>query len=280
MFDKTRTPLTVWFQACWEFATAKDGVSALSLQRSLGMGSYQTAWAMLHRLRQVLVRPGRERLSGVVEVDETFIGGQEPGLTGGRARGKKSLACIAVEVTPPKGFGRCRMAVIEDASAPTLHGFITDNVEPGATIITDGWNGYQGIEKLGYVHDRRSQRAAAARGEDPGALLPGVHRIAALVKRWLLSTHQGAVEPAHLPAYLGEFVFRFNRRTSRSRGLVFLRVLDLAIGGDPVRYRQIVQDRRPRDTPPIPPGATGHPPSLERPAEHRPWRTPPANHSG
>lgn len=255
MFDKTRTPLTVWFQACWEFATAKDGVSALSLQRSLGMGSYQTAWAMLHRLRQVLVRPGRERLSGVVEVDETFIGGQEPGLTGGRARGKKSLACIAVEVTPPKGFGRCRMAVIEDASAPTLHGFITDNVEPGATIITDGWNGYQGIEKLGYVHDRRSQRAAAARGEDPGALLPGVHRIAALVKRWLLSTHQGAVEPAHLPAYLGEFVFRFNRRTSRSRGLVFLRVLDLAIGGDPVRYRQIVQDRRPRDTPPIPPGA-------------------------
>ena len=280
VFDKTRTPLTVWFQACWEFATAKDGVSALSLQRSLEMGSYQTAWAMLHRLRQVLVRPGRERLSGVVEVDETFIGGQEPGLTGGRARGKKSLACIAVEVTPPKGFGRCRMAVIEDASAPTLHGFITDNVEPGSTIITDGWNGYRGIEKLGYVHDRRSQRAAAARGEDPGALLPGVHRIAALVKRWLLSTHQGAVEPAHLPAYLGEFVFRFNRRTSRSRGLVFLRVLDLAIGGGPVRYRQIVQDRRPRNTAPMPPGATGHPPSLERPAEHRPWRTPPANHSG
>lgn len=279
VFDKTRTPLTVWFQACWEFATAKDGVSALSLQRTLEIGSYQTAWAMLHRLRHVLVRPGRERLSGVVEVDETFVGGQESGLAGGRARGKKSLVCVAVEVTPPEGFGRCRMAVIEDASAATLHPFITENIEPGATVITDGWNGYLGISRLGYLHDRRSQRAAGARGEDPGALLPGVHRIAALLKRWLLSTHQGAVEPAHLPAYLGEFVFRFNRRTSRSRGLVFMRLLELATGHDPVRYRQLVQQQRPRDTSPTPPGATGHPPSLDRPATYRPWRATDTNHS-
>lgn len=159
------------------------------------------------------------------------------------------------------------MAVIDNASAPTLRGFLTDNVAPGATVITDGWNGYLGIEKLGYVHDRRSQRAAAARGEDPGALLPGVHRVAALVKRWLLSTHQGAVEPAHLTAYLDEFVFRFNRRTSRSRGLVFVRVLKLAVGHDPVRYRQIVQDRRPRDTPPIRP-SWAWPHSCRRCGEH------------
>src|SRR5436305_854360 len=105
IFDRTRTPLTVWFTACWLFATQKDGISALSLQRSLEIGSYQTAWAMLHRLRSVLVRPGRDRLSGTVEVDETFIGGPEPGLSGGRAKGKKVLTGIAVEVGGPRGVG-------------------------------------------------------------------------------------------------------------------------------------------------------------------------------
>src|SRR5665647_2225453 len=168
IFDRTRTPLTVWFNACWAFATAKDGISALSLQRTLEIGSYQTAWAMLHR-------------------------------------------------------------------------FIADHVQAGSTVITDGWAGYLGIEAAGYVHDRRSQRAAVARGEDPDALLPGVHRIAALAKRWLLSTHQGAVDREHLPGYLNEFVFRFNRRTSASRGLVFMRVLQLAVGHDPVRYRELIR---------------------------------------
>ncbi len=272
ILDRTRTPLTVWFNACWSFATAKDGISALSLQRTLEIGSYQTAWAMLHRLRSVLIRPGRELLSGSVEVDETFIGGEEPGLAGGRATGKKSLVCVAVEVLSPRGFGRCRMAVIDDATAKSLHKFVADHIEVGATVITDGWNGYRGIDKAGYTHDRRSQRAAAARGEDPGELLPGVHRIAALAKRWLLSTHQGAVHREHLAEYLDEFVFRFNRRTSRSRGLVFMRVLQLAVGHDPVRYRELIRRSRPRETPPIPPGATGHPPSLERPRPDRPWR--------
>src|SRR6266545_4841376 len=193
IFDRTRTPLTVWFTACWLFATGKDGISALSLQRTLEIGSYQTAWTMLHRLRSVLVRPGRDRLTGAVEVDETYIGGEEPGLRGGRARGKKVLTGIAVEVREPKG--------------------------------------------LGCLHDRHSQRAARARGEDPGALLPGVHRVASLAKRWLLGTHQGSVEVAHLVSYMDEFVFRFNRRRSRSRGLVFYRVLELAVAHDPVRYQ-------------------------------------------
>ena len=139
IFDRTRTPLTVWFTACWLFATGKDGISALSLKRVLEIGSYQTAWAMLHRLRSVLVRPGRDLLSGTVQVDETYIGGAEPGLAGGRAKGKKVLTGIAVEVHEPRGLGRCRISPLADASAETLHGFVMDHVEPGSTIVTDGW---------------------------------------------------------------------------------------------------------------------------------------------
>ncbi len=172
IFDRTRTPLTVWFNACCLFAPGKDGISALSLQRTLEMGSYQTAWAMLHGFRSVLVRPGRDRLSGRVEVDETFIGGLEPGLTGGRAKGRKVLTGIAVEVFEPKGTGRCRIAPLQDGSAVSLHASLADHVEPGARVITDAWQGYAGIEKLGYDRDRRSQRAAAARREDAGELLP------------------------------------------------------------------------------------------------------------
>ncbi len=272
IFDKTRTPLTVWFHACWLFATAKDGISAQHLQRALEIGSYHTAWAMLHRLRCALVRPGRDRLAGAVEVDETFIGGEEQGLRGGRQRGKKVLTGIAVEISEPKGIGRCRMAVLADASAAALGPFVSENVEPGTRVITDGWGGYNGLVGLGYAHERRSQRAAARRGEDPGELLPAVHRIASLCKRWLLGTHQGSVDAAHLPAYLNEFAFRFNRRRSSSRGMVFYRVLELAAGHDPVRYRDILAVRKPTKKPPLRRG-TGHPPSLERPAARRPWRT-------
>ena len=272
LFDRRRTPLTVWFEACWQFATAKDGVSALGLQRTLEISSYPTAWAMLHRLRAVLVRPGRELLAGRVEVDETYIGGAEAGLAGGRAKGKKSLVAVAVEDEQPKGFGRCRMQVIDDGSAATLHKFITDNVATGATVITDGWTGYLGIDKIGYTHDRRSQRAAKAVGEDIGLLLPGVHRVASLAKRWLLSTHQGAVGAEHLDGYLNEFAFRFNRRRSRSRGLLFYRVLELAVDHDPVRYRALVAQSAPKRTPPSPPDQRGHPPSLDRPHAERPWR--------
>jgi transposase-like protein len=219
------------------FAAEKDGVSAQSLQRALEIGSYQTAWAMLHRLRSV-----------------------------------KSLVGVAVELNQPRGYGRCRMKILTDASAATLHPFVTEHVEPRATIITDGWQGYAGLDKLGYRHDRRSQRAARARGEDGGALLPGVHRIASLAKRWLLGTHQGSIDEAHLQSYLDEFVFRFNRRRSRSRGLVFYRLLELAIDHDPVRYRDLVVDPSPKRTPPTPPAGRGHPPTLDRPPAERPWR--------
>ncbi|MGO8906443.1 MAG: IS1595 family transposase [Solirubrobacteraceae bacterium] len=268
IFDRTRTPLTVWFTACWLFATQKDGISALSLKRSLEIGSYQTAWAMLHRLRSVLVRPGRERLRGTVEVDETYIGGEELGLRGGRQKGKKALVGVAVERVEPRGFGRCRMAPLVDASADSLRAFLLDNVEPGATVVTDGWQPYRPATRELYVHDRRP----GAAGTEASKLLPGVHRIASLAERWLLGTHQGSVDEAHLPSYLNEFVFRFNRRRSRSRGLVFYRVLELAATHDPVRYRDLIANPRPSAKPPLPPGARGHPASLERAPAGRPWR--------
>ena len=195
----------MWFHACWLFATQKDVISVQSLHRSLEIGSYPTAWPMLHRLRSVLVRAGRDRLPGTVEVDETFIGGQEPGLCGGRARGKKVLTGIAVAVGTPKGTGRCRMAVLDDASAESLNPFVTGAVEPGSTAITDGSQGYSGLHGLGYTRERRSQRASRARGEDPGELLPAVHRVASLAKRRPLGTHQGSLDQAHLPTHLNEF---------------------------------------------------------------------------
>jgi transposase-like protein len=274
IFDRTRTPLTVWFTGCWLFATGKDGIAALSLKRVLEFGSYQTAWAMLHRLRSVLVRPGRDRLAGTVEVDEAYIGGEEQELRGGRERGKKVLTAIAVEVREPRGFGRCRIVPIADASSASLHPFVTDHVERGARVITDGWMGYRGLAKLGYLHEPRSQRAARARGEDPSQLLRAPHRVASLAKRWLLGTHQGSVDEAHLSSYLNEFVFRFNRRRSRSRGMLFYRVLELAVTHAPVRYQDLIAERRPQSVPPAPPQTHGHPPSLERPAAERPWRRP------
>ena len=153
-----------------------------------------------------------------------------------------------------------------------LRPFVTDHVAPGSTVVTDGWKGYHGVAELGYIHERRSQRAARARGEDVGALLPGVHRVASLAKRWLLSTHQGAVSREHLGSYLNEFVFRFNRRSSRSRGLVFYRVLELAVAHEPVRYRSIAAGNKPRKTSPVPPARRGHPPSLDQATAGRPWR--------
>jgi transposase-like protein len=196
----------------------------------------------------------------------------------GVVRGVLDVRCgqgrhIGAELAAGAGDRLLPDGVGADASATSLHAFVTDHVEPGATVITDAWQGYRGLDKLGYVHHRRSQRAARARGEDRGDLLPAVHRVASLIKRWLLGTHQGSVEVAHLPSYMNEFVFRFNRRHSRSRGLIFYRVLQLAIAHDPVRYRDLVANPQPKTTPPTPPGKRGSPPSIDRPRAARPWRT-------
>lgn len=268
IFQDTRTPLTVWFAAAWYLTSQKDGASALGLQRVLGLGSYQTAWAMLHRFRTSMVRPGREPLAGEVEVDEIYVGGEEAGL-GGRAKVKKELVAVAVERCG-SGSGRARMARIPDASRSSLHGFIKVNVESGATLLTDAWSGYLGIEEYGYTHRRVSIRASA---ESASELLPHVHRVASLLKRWLLGTHQGAVGAGHLEAYLNEFCFRFNRRNSRARGLLFYRLLQLAARTPSITYRELVINPAPkRISPRPPPGPRTNPPSLARPSAGRPWR--------
>lgn len=229
ILDKTRTPLTTWFEAAWHVTTAKNGLSAKTVERSLGT-SYRVAWTMLQRFRVAMVRAERERLSGEVEVDETYIGGVEKG--GKRGRGTaKSLVVIAVEARQPKGFGRVRMRCIPDASGDRLIPFVCDAVVPGAVILTDGWGGYNDLTKHGY---ERRKTVLASSGDPAHVSMPGVHRVASLLKRWILGTHQGSVTPAHLQSYLEEFTFRFNRRTSRSRGLVFRRLLEQAVVTGPV----------------------------------------------
>lgn len=246
IFEKTRTPLRVWLAAAWYVTNQKHGVSALGLQRVLGLGSYQTAWAMLHRLRRAMVRPERERLSGIVEVDETYlaISDREQPVARGRGKGRKSqthqtLVVIAVELHEPKGFGRLRLERIQNDSTEQVIPFVLANIEPGSQVRTDGSAAYRDLADQGYVH----QRTVHLGSDVPAHVsMVGVHRVAALVKRWVLGTHQGAVQPAHLDAYLDEFVFRFNRRASRSRGLLFYRLLEQAVVTDPLTYRGVVDN--------------------------------------
>ena len=229
ILDKTRTPLTTWFEAAWHLTTAKNGLSAKTLERTLGT-SYRTAWAMLQRYRVAMVRSERERLSGTVEVDESLVGGVEHGGKRGRGTGKPTVV-IAVEVKEPKGFGRVRMRHIPGASGANLVPFVCDVVAQGAVVHTDGWRGYNDLPKHGYLH----QKIVLSSSGDPAHVsMPGVHRVASLLKRWILGTHHGSVSAAHLQSYLEEFAFRFNRRTSRSRGLVFRRLIEQAVATGPV----------------------------------------------
>jgi len=229
ILDKTRTPLTTWFEAAWHVTTAKNGLSAKTLERTLGT-RYRVAWAMLQRFRVAMVRAERDRLSGDVEVDETLVGGVQHG--GKRGRGTaKSIVVIAVEVRQPKGFGRARMRHVPDASGANLLPFVCDVVASGTVVRTDGWDGYNDLPK----HEYTRQRTVLSSSDDPAHIsMPGVHRVASLLKRWILGTHQGSVTPTHLQSYLEEFTFRFNRRTSRSRGLVFRRLLEQAVVTGPV----------------------------------------------
>jgi transposase-like protein/ribosomal protein L37AE/L43A len=235
VFQGTRKSLRMWFWAMWYVTSQKNGASALGLQRVLGLGSYQTAWAWLHKLRRAMVRPGRDRLVGWIEVDETYVGGWEEGMKG-RRRGEKSLVVIAAQAVG-HGIGRIRMGVIPDASASSLHPFIEATVEPGSTIHTDGWQGYAGIDQKGYPREISPIRG---RPREASKLLPRVHRVASLLQRWLLGTHQGAVEPQHLAYYLDEFTFRFNRRTSHSRGKLFYRLMQQAVATEATTYAAIV----------------------------------------
>ena len=237
VFQDTRKPLRKWFLVMWFVTSQKFGASALGLKRALGFGSYETAWTWLHKLRRAMVRPGRDRLTGEVEVDETFVGGVEKG-GGGRHIGKKALVAVAAEVRG-KGIGRIRLARIADSTSGSVLPFVEQSVEEGATVITDGLQSYACLNLLGYTHKRR---VVLGSGKHADTLLPGVHRVAALLKRWLLGTHQGAVDRKHLEYYLDEFTFRFNRRTSRAPGLLFHRLAQQAVLTGPAPYKDLVAD--------------------------------------
>ena len=232
IFQDTRKPLRLWFRAIWHLTSQKYGANALGLQRVLDLGCYETAWTWLHKLRHSMVRPGRHRLSGTVQVDESYIGGEKPGKRGRGAAGK-ALVVVMVEVKEGK-IGRIRLRRVPDASGPRLEGAVKEGVEPGSTVHTDGWGGYSGLSELGYVHEVVRKEAAVG-----GNLLPKVNRVVALLKRWLLGTYQGGIHLSHLDYYLDEYTFRFNRRTSRSRGKLFYRLVQQAAAIEPVSGHKI-----------------------------------------
>ena len=227
IFQDSHLPLTTWFRALWYVTTPKPGVSALGLQRVLGLGSYRTAWALLHKLRRAMVRPGRDRLRGLVEVDETYWGAAEAGVVGRRTE-TKALVIVAAEADG-RGIGRIRLRRLSALTRPQVQTFLHAAVEPGSVLRTDGLNVYRDLES--YEHDRHVQRAQASDEH----LLPRVHRVVSLLKRWLLGTHQGAIGQKHLDYYLDEFTFRFNRRKSASRGKLFYRLAQQAVQVEPVR---------------------------------------------
>jgi transposase-like protein len=234
IFQDARLPLTLWFRAMWQVTSQKNGASALGLQRVLGLGSYTTAWAWMHKLRRAMVRPGRDRLAGVVEVDEAYWGAEEEGVVGRQTRNKALVIVAAQE--EDKHIGRIRMRMIPDLTKATLHQFIRESVEPGSLVRTDGLPAYRGME--GYAH----QPIVIGRSGQTGSeLLPRVHQVISLVKRWLLGTHQGAIGHSHLDYYLDEFTFRFNRRTSASRGKLFYRLVQQAVQVDPAPFKTLIR---------------------------------------
>jgi transposase-like protein len=235
IFEGTRKPLRTWFMAMWFVTSQKNGVSALGLQRVLGLGSYETAWTWLHKLRRAMVRPGRDSLGGTVEVDETYVGGPEKDKWGREIESKAIIAVAAEE--SGQGIGRIRLCRVKDVSAASLLPFVRGAVAPGATIHTDGWSGYAGLKAAGYQH----QVSVISASRDPAhEVMPRVHKVASLLKRWLLGTHQGGIQRQHLDYYLDEFTFRFNRRRSNARGLLFHRLAEQAVAVGPAPYRAII----------------------------------------
>jgi transposase-like protein len=219
----------------WWVTTQKNGASALGLQRILGLKSYETAWAWLHKFRRAMVRPGRELLGGRIEIDECYIGAPEEELRG-RGSADKALVVVAVEDNGPS-IGRIRFRQIQDASSASLIRFIQETVAPGSVIHTDGWKGYRKVRTLGYEHEVTILKG---KKESASELLPRVHLVISLLKRWLMGTHQGAVSHKHLDYYLDEFTFRFNRRKSKNRGKLFYRLAQHAVSIEPVTLSTIL----------------------------------------
>jgi transposase-like protein len=240
IFQGTRRPLKSWFTAIWWVTTQKSGASAEGLQQVLGLKSYETAWAWLHKIRKAMVRSDRTKLSGTVEIDECYIGGEEHNEGRGRGTGNKVLVAVALELKERgkrglRRLGRVRLGVIADASKESIVAFIKDNVEKGSEVITDGFSSYSSLSDVGYIHTVHIQKKAKSEEET----LPHVHLIISLLKRWLLGTHQGAVSEKHIQAYLDEYTFRFNRRKAAKRGLLFYRLLEGAVVTKPVTVGEL-----------------------------------------
>jgi len=212
----------------WWMTDQKHRLSASGLQRLLGLGSYRTAWLWLQKLKRAMVRPGLDRLEGQVEVDETYVEGVEA-KRAGRHLGNKVLVAIAAQIDR-KGIGRIRLRRISAASATPLISFVKYAIEPGAVVITDGWEAYAGLKQEGFKH---RPRVATPSSKTASVLLPRVHRVASLLKRWLAGTHQGALSGEQLDSYLEKFTFLFNRRTSKYRGKLFYRLVAQAVAGAP-----------------------------------------------
>ena len=237
IFNKTRISLKDWFGAAWYITNQKNGVSALGVQRLLGFGSYQTSWALLHKLRSAMVNPEREKLTGLVEVDETFIGGVVTRKNIKNHNSKsKAVVLVAVELLEPKGFGRIRLRHVSAATKDNIEQFILDVVKPGSVIYSDGSPVYNCVKGNGFAHHKTVHLGSEIAAH---ITMPGVHRVASLLKRWLLGAYQGAIQEKQLEYYLDEYTFRFNRRKSKSRGLLFYRLLEQAVITAPLTYNDI-----------------------------------------
>ncbi len=234
--DSSKKPITYWFKAMWWFTTRKSGVNAVNLKDLLGLGSYNTAWLWLQKLRQCTIRAGREKLSGSVEVDEFYIGGRKSGKRGRGSKGK--TAVVAAVERKGKKLGRIRLKVIPDCSADSLVSFINDYIEPGSHVVTDGWKGYQPVDDDIYTHHQVFQTKAV----EKDSVLPGVHLVASLVKRVIRGTHQCRFKPKYLQYYLDEYVFRFNRRTSRSVGKKFMRIVQQVTSSAKLTYQNVTDN--------------------------------------
>jgi transposase-like protein len=186
-----------------------------------------------------MVRPTREKLKGFVEVDEAYLAitDREDPAPKGKSNTNMVLVIVAVEILSPRGFGRIRLRRIQNDKASSVIPFVEDNIERGSRVRTDGLMSYLRLRNLGYRHVRKVHIGSST---PPHVSMPGVHRVCSLLKRWMIGTHHGSVQPKHLDAYLDEFVFRFNRRTSRSRGLLFYRLIEQAVAADPVTYNNVV----------------------------------------
>lgn len=238
IFHRSHSPLSTWFAAVWFVCSQKNGVSALGLQQALGFGSYETAWAWLHKLRRAMVRPDRERLSGIVEVDQSFLGGRSARKPG--TASDKVPIMVAVERDLKERLARVRLDVADASNTLELVDFAREVVEPGSTIRTDGARMFTRLTDS-YSHEAMTGYNAV----DKDAVMPGVHLVSSLLKRWTAGTLHYRVSARHLPYYLDEFTFRFNRRKSKARGMLFYRLLQQAVDTDPHPLFELIGRTKP-----------------------------------